>query len=126
MENSILLKGLKMPNTKSSRIAGVSRMFFCIIYMSNHRTVVCELTSRVCPWVDGAESVGCKFGRYFYRSRCNCFCLTFCTNYKYERDRNLGERLGSDQFRGGNGPSQFVYFQSCFGNVHTIRSCDTF
>ena len=28
MENSILLKGLKRPNTKSSKIAGVSRMFF--------------------------------------------------------------------------------------------------
>ena len=27
---------------------------------------------------------GCKFGRYLYRSRCNCSCLTFCTNYKYE------------------------------------------
>ena len=68
---------------------------------------------------------GCKFGRYFYRSRCNCSCLTFCTNYKYERDRTLGERLDSEQFIGGNGQSQFVYFQSCFENVYTIRSCDT-
>ena len=67
---------------------------------------------------------GCKFGRHFYRSRCNCSCITFCTNYEYERDRTLGDRLDSDQFREGNGPSQFVYFQSCFENVHTIRSRD--
>ena len=35
---------------------------------------------------------------------------TFCTNYEYERDRTLGDRLDSDQFRGGNGSSQFVTF----------------
>ena len=68
---------------------------------------------------------GCKFEQYFYRSRCNCSCLTFCTNYKYDRDRTLGDRLDSDHFRGGNGPSQFVYFQSCSENVHMIRSRDT-
>ena len=69
---------------------------------------------------------GCKFGRYFYPSRCNCSCLTFCTNYKYERDRTLGERLDSEQFRGGNGQSQIVYFQLCFENVYTIVTrCDT-
>ena len=37
-----------------------------------------------------------------------CSCLTFCTSYKHERDRTLGDRLDSDQFIGGNGPSQFV------------------
>ena len=69
---------------------------------------------------------GCRFGRYFYLSRCNCSCLVFCTNYKYERNRTLGDKLDSDQFRGGNyRPSQFVYFQSCFENVHTVRSRDT-
>ena len=35
-----------------------------------------------------------------------------------ERDKTLGDRLDSDLFRGGNGPSR-VYFQSCFENVHT-------
>ena len=73
----------------------------------------------------GLSEFGCKFGRYFYRSRCKCSCLTFRTNYKYERDRTLGDRLDSDHFRKGNRPSQFVYFQSYFENVHTIRSRDT-
>ena len=67
---------------------------------------------------------GCKFGQYFYCSRCNCSCLTFCTNYKYGRDRTLRDGLDSDQFRGGKRPNQFVYFQSCFENIHMIQSCD--
>ena len=53
---------------------------------------------------------GCKFGWYFYRSRCNCSCLTFCTIYKYERDRTLGDRMDSDQSKGGNGPNLFCLF----------------
>ena len=67
-------------------------------------------------------SSAANLGGIFYHSRCVCFCLTFRTNYKYERDRCLGDRLDSDQF---NGPSQFGYFQSCFENVHMIQSCDT-
>ena len=63
----------------------------------------------------------CRFGLYFYCFRCNCFC----TNHKYERDRTLGDRLDSDQFRGGNGPSRFVYFLLCFENVRMRRSRDT-
>ena len=54
--------------------------------------------------------------------------LLFCTNHNYERDRTWRDRLDSDQFKGGNGSSQlrqFVYFQSCFKNVHTRRSLDT-
>ena len=34
----------------------------------------------------------------------NCSC--FCTSHKYETGRTLGNRLDSDQFRGGNGPSR--------------------
>ena len=46
-----------------------------------------------------------------------------CTDHKYERDRKLRDRLDSDQFKGGNGSSQlrqFVYFQSCSENFHTL------
>ena len=68
---------------------------------------------------------GCNFEWHFYRSRCNCSCLTFCIDYKDERDRTFGDKLDSDQFRKGNWPSHFVYFQSCFANVHTKRSRDT-
>ena len=32
--------------------------------------------------------------------------LCFCTNYKYETNRTLGDRLDGDQFRGDNRPSQ--------------------
>ena len=38
----------------------------------------------------------------------------------YERDRTFGNRLDSYQARAG-----FVYFRSCFENVHTRRSHDT-
>ena len=31
-----------------------------------------------------------------------------CTDYKYERDKTFGDRLDSDQFKGGKEPSQFV------------------
>ena len=41
-------------------------------------------------------------------TRCNCSCLTFCTDHKCDRDRTFGDRLNSDQFGGGNEPSQFV------------------
>ena len=33
-------------NTKSFTIAGLSRTFFCIIYIGDHRTLMCRLTSR--------------------------------------------------------------------------------
>ena len=114
VKNLILSKGLKRPDTKSSKIAGLSKTFFSISCMSDHRTLICRLTCRKDP-----SEFGCRFGWYFYRSKCyNCSC--FCTN---ERDR-----LHSDQFKGGNVSSQlrqFVYFQSCFENVHTRRSRDT-
>ena len=45
MENLILSKGLKRPSTKSSKISGISRTFFCIIYMSDYRTLMCRLAS---------------------------------------------------------------------------------
>ena len=48
--------------------------------------------------------------------------LAFAQIYKYERDRTLRDRLDNDQFRGGNGPSQLVSFQSCFENDPTRRS----
>ena len=40
------------------------------------------------------------------------------------RDRTLRDRLDSDQFKGGNGSSQlrqFIYFRSCFENVHMTK-----
>ena len=46
-----------------------------------------------------------------YRSGCNSSCC--CTNYKFERDRTLGDRLDSDQLRGGNGLSRV-----CFNSGH--------
>ena len=54
------------------------------------------------------SSAANKRGTNFYRSRCNCSCLTFCTDHKYDKDRTFGDKLDSDQFRGCNGPSQFV------------------
>ena len=32
--------------------------------------------------------------------------LAFAQIYKYETNRTLGDRLDSDQFKGGNGPSR--------------------
>ena len=58
--------------------------------------------------------LGCRLGWDFYHSRCNSFC--FCTNYKYERDRKLGDRLDSDQLRGGNGLSQV-----CSTSCHALK-----
>ena len=56
----------------------------------------------------------CKSEWYFNCSTCRCTSkcsyITFCTNHKYERDRTMGDRMNSDQFRGGNGPSQFCLF----------------
>ena len=40
------------------------------------------------------------------------FLITFCADYKYEKDRTFGDRLDSDQFRAGNGTNQFVYFHA--------------
>ena len=40
-------------------------------------------------------SFSCRFGWHFYRSRCDCSC--FSTNYKYGRDRTLGDRLDSSK-----------------------------
>ena len=85
---------------------------------------MCGLTSKR-PVVGLTElnEFGCKFGRYFYRCRCNCSCLTFAQIINM-RDRTFRDRLDT-KFRGGNGPSQFVYFQSCFESVNTVRSRDT-
>ena len=58
----------------------------------------------------------------FYRSRCNCSCLLLLRFGNYKRDWILGDRLDSEQVRGGNRPNQlneFVY------NVHKRRSRDT-
>ena len=66
---------------------------------------------------------GCKFEWYFYCPRCNCSCLTIAQIINMnEKDRIFGDRLDSDQFRGGKGPSQFVCLLS---TVHTIQSRDT-
>ena len=46
MENSVLLKGPKRPSTKSLKIADLSSMFFCIIYMGDHGALMCRLKSR--------------------------------------------------------------------------------
>ena len=35
--------------------------------------------------------------------------VTFCTSYKYERDRTLGDRLDSDHFRGGKGQAVCLF-----------------
>ena len=66
---------------------------------------------------------GCRFGWYFYRPRCKCSC--FSTKYKYETDRTLVDRL--DVISSGEETclAGFVYFRSCFENVHTRRSRDT-
>ena len=59
MENSILLKGLKRPNTNSSEIAGFFGDVFRIIYRftwATIKTLTCGLTSGVSGrWVEGAE-----------------------------------------------------------------------
>ena len=93
--------------------------------MSDHSTLICRLASRSFRLKELSE-LSCGFGWYFYRFRCNF--SYFCTNHKYKRDRVLRDRLGDDQFKGGNGSSQlrqFVYFQSCFENVYARRSRDT-
>ena len=64
---------------------------FCIIYVGDHWTLMCRLTSEL------------LLVRRSWAAELSCSC--FCTNYKYERDRTLGDRLDSDQFRGGNGSS---------------------
>ena len=46
MENSVLLKGLKRPNTKSSKVASLSRMFFQNLHGQPYDMV--RLTS--CVW----------------------------------------------------------------------------
>ena len=59
IENSILLKGLKRPNTNSSKIDGFLDVFR-IIYKFTWaiRTLTCGLTSGVSGrWVEGAEWV---------------------------------------------------------------------
>ena len=61
-------------------------------------------------------------GGIFYRSRFNCSC--FCTSYKCETGRTLGDGLDGDQFE-AMGLAGFVYFRSCFENNHTRRTRDT-
>ena len=63
-------------------------------------------------WSLGWRSWDFKFELYFYRFRWNCSWLTFCADYKYEKDRTFGDRLDSDQFRAGNRTNQFVYFHA--------------
>ena len=48
-----LIKRLKRPNTKIFKILGLSRTFLCKIYLGDHRTLKCRLTSR--SWLKGAE-----------------------------------------------------------------------
>ena len=92
-----LIKRPKRPNTKSSK----NGWSFGGCFSHNLHGQ---------PWDFNVWTELSELSYKFRRSRCNCSCVTFCTNYKYERDRTLGDRLDSDQFRGGNGPnpSQFV------------------
>ena len=62
-ENSILLKGLKSPDTKSSKSTCLLSTFFCIIYIGGHRTSMCGLTSKIWSlvwqsWVSSAADLG--------------------------------------------------------------------
>ena len=94
VENSVLLKGLRMPDTKSSKIAGLSRMFFAYFTWATIGHGWADVLRLVVGLTELSE-FGCKFEWYFYCSKCSCSCLTFCTDYKYdERDRTFGDRLG--------------------------------
>ena len=108
MENSALLKGLTLRAPKSLVFRGC---FFAKFTWAIIRHGWADVL-RLAVGLTELSEFGCKFEWYFCRSRCNCSCLTFCTDYKYERDRTFGDKLDSDQFRGGNGPSQFVYLLS--------------
>ena len=74
-------------------------------------------------WTELSE-FGCKFRRHFCRSRCNCSCVTFCTNYKYERDRALGNRLviSSEE---ATAQAILFNFSNAVKKVHMLRSRDT-
>ena len=53
------------------------------------------------------------------------FIVLEVTALALHRGKTLKDRLDSDQFKGGNGSSrisQFVYFQSCFEDVHMRQS----
>ena len=61
MENSILLKGLKRPNTKTSKIACLSKTLFCKFTLATNRIGVCihqqYTLRRLVVWVEGAEYI---------------------------------------------------------------------
>ena len=126
MENFIFSKGLKRPDTKSFKIAGLSITFFCIIYGSDYRTFMCRLKSTLVIGLKELSEFGCRCGWYFYRSRCNCSC--FCTNHKYETDRTLRDRLDSGQVKGCHESSQLIkavcLLSVMLENVHTRLSRD--
>ena len=96
MENSVLLKGLKRPNTKSSKIACLSKtLFFCKIYTGDDWS----LTSSA--WSFGLKKLsefGCRNGWYVYHSRRNCLCFFTNYKYKYQRYRALGGRVDIDHW----------------------------
>ena len=64
MENLILSKGLKMPNTKSFKIAGLSRAFSLHNLHEQPQDLMCRLTSRSLGWksrVNSAADLGGTF-----------------------------------------------------------------
>ena len=88
---------IKRPNTKSSKIAGLSRTFLHNLHEWRHDLDV-STNVQVVGLKEPSE-FGCRFGWYFYRSGCNCCC--FCTNHKCEKDRTLRDTLDSDQLKRG-------------------------
>ena len=88
VENSVSLKGFKRPDTKSPKIAGLSRMLFASFTWATIGHGWAGILRLVVGLRELSE-YGCKFEWYFYRSRCNCSCLTFSADYKYERDRTF-------------------------------------
>ena len=84
MENLILLKGLKRPNTKSSKIACLSKTFFCKFTQATSGACI-HLTSSA--WSFGLKKLsefGCKMG--------GIFIVTDVTVRAYLQIRNINIR----------------------------------
>ena len=108
VKNSILLKGLKRLDVKSSKIACLSKMFVLQIYTGDDWS----LTSSA--WSFGLKKLSefrCRNGWYVYRSRRNCLCFFTNYEYKHQRYRALTDRLDIDHWSSEVG-SQFVYFHT--------------
>ena len=120
VENSVILKGLKRPDTKSSKFAGLSRMFFALFTWAT----IGHCWADVLRLVDGLtepSKYGCKFEWYFYLLRCNCSCLTFRIDCTCEKGRNFRDWIVIPSEGATGQASLYVYFQSYFENVHTVQ-----